>query len=172
MICLPDGESTIVGHDDPGAAVMIAESESAHEQVLMSKRARVGEVLEVDIKLEVCVHVEDALRGAASHCGEIPVAAACAGVDAIKGALRVAEAKVAYEALCNAIRLYPRECRVARRGLLAIEKLEAAEAQRAGFVDVIAEEAGLEGRCGRKLVVVVRGVVSASEPELALRCNG
>src|SRR6185437_9901052 len=113
--------------------------EDTPEQVLSEVAPGVAEILQVDVEFRIGVHVEDALRDAASHGRDVPGAFAEMGVGAIKAPLGVGEPEVADEALRDAVGLKPGESSLFRGSLLAIEELKAADAQRGARAGTIAQ---------------------------------
>ncbi|MGI4756348.1 MAG: hypothetical protein ACRYGF_05800 [Janthinobacterium lividum] len=61
------GSSTIVGFDESGTRVMVANAEAANQNALLRKEMRVGKILNVDAEFSIRVHIENALRCAATH---------------------------------------------------------------------------------------------------------
>ena len=94
-------------------------------------------------------------------------------INAVERTLPVGEAKVADQALRDAVGLQPGERGVLRRGFLAIEEFEAPDAQGVRIpLEVIAQKALAKGRGRRVLVVGVRRVIGAAQAELALCRDG
>ncbi len=174
MVERPRGGGAVVGLGQAGAPVVVIEPEDAEHEVILELAPGVGQVLDVDVELRVGVHVEDALGGAAGHRGDVPCALAVVAVDAVEGALAVGKAEVADQALRDAVGLEPQQRGVLGRGFLAVEELEAADAQRGvRALAVVAQPALLEGGGGRRGVHrPVRGVVGAAQEELSARADG
>ena len=137
-----DGGGAVVGFSEAGAAIVIADAKDAEEEVVFELALGVSHILDVDVKLGVGIHVEDALGRTANHGGDVPGALAVVRIDAVEGALGIREAEVANEALTDAIGLKPGEGGVLWGCFLAFEELEATDAKAGvGAFAAIAKEA-------------------------------
>ena len=163
MVCLAHRQRAVVCLRNSCAAVVIANGKQPPHEAVLPVGFCIGKVLQIHVQFGIAVHVEDALVGACSHCGDIPRALAVVGIDTIETTLRIGKAKVAHQPLPHPVGLQPCQSRILWFRLQPIEKFKASDTNILIVVEAITNVSLLEKRGRGIRIVAAADVITGAQ---------